>query len=305
MEKLVIIGSGPAGLTAGIYAARANLSPVIIEGDIPGGQLLWTTMVENYPGFENGVMGPELMSKMKKQAERFGGKFVSEIVKTANFSQKPFVITTENQSFETETVIIASGARSRVLGLANEKEFLGKGVHTCATCDGAFYRGKTVAVLGGGDSSMEEAAFLTKFAEKVYIIHRRDTFNASKIMQEKAKNNHKIVFLFNTEVLEYQAENGRVTGLKLKNNQTQESSNLKIDGVFLAIGHIPNTEPFTGQLKLGKNNYIEPINWVFTEIPGVFVAGDVADWRYRQAVTAAGFGCMAALEVEKYLAQKE
>jgi len=304
MEKLVIIGSGPAGLTAGIYAARANLSPIIIEGDTPGGQLLWTTEVENYPGFENGVLGPELMQKMQKQAARFGAKLVPESVKSADFSQKPFKIVTNKQTFEAEAVIIASGARPRMLGLPNEQNYFGKGLHTCATCDGAFYRGKKVIVLGGGDSAMEEANFITKFADKVYIMHRKPTLNASQIMQARSKNNPKIEFLYNTEVKEYLG-NGKIRGVKIFNNLTNLSQEMPIDGIFLAIGYIPNTEPFVGQLKLGKNGYIEPINWVYTDVPGIFVAGDVADWRYRQAVTAAGFGCMASLEVEKYLAAKE
>lgn len=305
MEKLVIIGSGPAGLTAGIYAARANLSPVIIEGDTPGGQLLWTTEVENFPGFETGVLGPELMQKIQKQAARFGAKLVAESVISVDFSQKPFKITTNKQAFEAESVIIASGARSRMLGLPDDQKFLGKGLHTCATCDGAFYRGKIVAVVGGGDSAMEDATFLTKFAEKVYIIHRGETLRASKIMQERAKNNSKIEFAYTSEVIEYSILNGRIGELIIHNNKTNQRTSLKVDGVFMAIGHIPNTEPFVGQIKLGKNGYIEPINWVYTDVPGIFVAGDVADWRYRQAVTAAGFGCMAALEVEKYLASKE
>ncbi|MDP2586245.1 MAG: thioredoxin-disulfide reductase [Candidatus Komeilibacteria bacterium] len=305
MEKLVIIGSGPAGLTAGIYAARANLSPVVIEGDTPGGQLLWTTEVENFPGFETGVLGPELMQKMQKQATRFGSKLIGESVISVDFSQKPFKITTNKQTFEAESVIIASGARSRMLGLPKDKEYLGKGLHTCATCDGAFYRGKIVAVIGGGDSAMEDANFLSKFAEKVIIIHRRDALSASQIMQARAKNNPKIEFAYTSEVIEYSGSNGRIGELKLLNSQTKETSILKVDGIFMAIGHIPNTEPFVGQIKLGKNGYIEPINWVYTDVPGIFVAGDVADWRYRQAVTAAGFGCMAALEVEKYLAGKE
>lgn len=304
MEKLVIIGSGPAGLTAGIYAARANLSPIIIEGDTPGGQLLWTTEVENYPGFENGVLGPELMQKMQKQATRFGAKLVAESVISTDFSQKSFKITANKQIFEAESVIIASGARARMLDLPNEKQYLGKGLHTCATCDGAFYRGKQVIVVGGGDSAMEEANFITKFAEKVTIVHRKEAFTASQIMQARTKNNSKIEILLNSEIKEYQGD-GKIQSVKILNNKANQISELKIDGIFMAVGHIPNTEPFVNQLKLGKNGYIEPINWVYTDVPGVFVAGDVADWRYRQAVTAAGFGCMAALEVEKYLASKE
>ena len=245
------------------------------------------------------------MQKMQKQAARFGAKLVAESVISVNFSQKPFKITTNKQILEAESVIIASGARSRMLGLANDIEYLGKGLHTCATCDGAFYKGKIVAVIGGGDTAMEDATFLTKFAEKVIVIHRRDALSASKIMEARAKRNPKINFAYNSEVIEYSGSNGRIGEVIILNKQTKETSVLKVDGIFMAIGHIPNTEPFVGQVKLGKNGYIEPINWVYTDVPGVFVAGDVADWRYRQAVTAAGFGCMAALEVEKYLAGKE
>lgn len=304
MSKLIIIGSGPAGLTAAIYTARADLEPLVIEGDIPGGQLLWTTVVENYPGFDQGIMGPELMQRMRKQAEKFGAKIVSETVKNVNFKQKPYKIITNSNTYEAEAVIIASGARARMLELPNENKLLGKGVHTCATCDGAFYKDKEIIVVGGGDSAMEEALFLTKFAKKVYIVHRKDTFRASEIMQKRAKNSPKIAFIWNTAVKEYVGQD-KLEAVKLFNNQTNEAKEMKIDAVFLAIGHIPNTEAFQGQLKLGKNGYIEPKSWVFTEIEGVFVAGDVADWRYKQAVTAAGFGCMAALEAEKYLSSRE
>lgn len=304
MEKLIIIGSGPAGLTAGIYASRANLSPIIIEGNVPGGQLIWTTVVENFPGFPEGVLGPELMQKMKKQAEKFGARVVSESVKNVDFKNKPFKVATDQNSYEAEAVIIASGARPRMLNLANESQFLSKGVHTCATCDGAFYRDKEIIVAGGGDSAMEEAAFLTKFAKKVYVVHRKEALNASQIMQEKAKNSQKIEFIFNTEIKEYIGKD-KLESVKLVNNKTNKVEEMKIAAVFVAIGHIPNTEPFQGQLTLGKFGYIEPKNQVFTEIPGVFVAGDVSDWRFRQAVTAAGFGCMAAIEVEKYLTEKE
>ncbi|MCX6785235.1 MAG: thioredoxin-disulfide reductase [Candidatus Komeilibacteria bacterium] len=304
MEKLIIIGSGPAGLTAGIYASRANLSPIIIEGNVPGGQLIWTTVVENFPGFPDGILGPELMINIKKQAEKFGARFISESIKSVDFKSQPFKVTTDSQTYEAESVIIASGARARMLNLANESQFLSKGVHTCATCDGAFYRGKEVIIVGGGDSAMEEATFLTKFAKKVYIIHRNDTLAASKIMQGKANNNPKIEILYNTEVKEYLG-NGKLEAVKLFNNKTNEVKELMIDGLFLAIGHIPNIEPYKDQLVLGKLGYIEPKNNVFTEIPGIFVAGDVADRHYRQAITASGFGAMAAIEAEKYLASKE
>lgn len=303
MNKLIIIGSGPAGLTAAIYTARANLKPLVLEGKEPGGQLMTTTLVENWPGSTEGIMGPELMENMRKQAQKFGAETRFESVKSANFSKKPFKVTTDNKTYESEAVIIATGARSRKLELPNEGKFLGKGVHTCATCDGAFYRDKEIIVVGGGDSAMEEATFLTKFAKKVFIIHRQNAFKASDIMLEKAQNNPKIEFILNTEVKEYIGQD-KLESVKLLNNQTNQEKNMKIDGLFLAIGHIPNTEFLKDQLKLGKNGYIEPQKQVFTEIEGVFVAGDVSDWRYRQAITAAGFGCMAALEAEKYLDSK-
>lgn len=299
MKKIIIIGSGPAGLTAAIYLARANFSPIVIEGDTPGGQLIWTSVVENYPGFENGILGAQLMQSMKKQAERFGASIISESVVSVDFRTKPFKITTKSQNYETEVVVIASGARSRMLGLNREQEFLGKGVHTCATCDGAFYKGKNVIVAGGGDSAMEEANFLSKFADNVCIIHRNNCFTASEIMKQRTENNPKIKVIFNAQIKEYFGDN-KITGVKLINNQTNQETEMLIDGIFMAIGHIPNTEIFQNQLKLGKMNYIEPVNNVFTEIPGIFVAGDIADWRYKQAITAAGFGCMAALEAEKY-----
>lgn len=318
MEKLIIIGSGPAGLTAAIYSARANLEPLVLEGNQPGGQLINTTLVENWPGSVNGIMGPDLMQNMRKQAEKFGSKLVGESVKSVNFtqhhfsakkggvgfSQKPFKVITDSQTYEAEAVIIASGARARMLGLPNEEKYLGRGVHTCATCDGAFYRDKEIIVVGGGDSAMEESIFLTKFAKKVYIVHRKDTFKASDIMQEKAKNNPKIEFITNSEIKEYIGQD-KLESVKIFNNQTNEEKEMKINGLFLAVGHIPNTEPFKNQLKLGKLGYIEPKNQVFTEIEGIFVAGDVSDWKYKQAVTAAGFGCMAALEAEKYLSSRE
>ncbi len=300
MEKLIIIGSGPAGLTAAIYSARANLNPLVIEGNVPGGQLLWTTEVENFPGFEKGIMGPELMQNMKKQAERFGAKFAADMVKSTDFSQKPYKIIVGDETYESEAVIVATGARARMLGISNEDELLGKGVHTCATCDGAFYRGKEVIIVGGGDSAMEEANFLTKFAKKVYVVHRKETLNASEIMQKKAKSNQKIEFIWNSVIKEYIGKD-KLEAVKLANSKSNKEKEMKIDGVFLAIGHIPNTEIFKDQLDLGKFGYIEPKNNVFTEIEGIFVAGDVSDWKYRQAVTAAGFGCMASLEAEKYL----
>lgn len=304
MYKLIIIGSGPAGLTAGIYAARANLEPLVIEGKTPGGQLIWTTIVENYPGFVDGVLGPKLVLDMKNQAEKFGAKVISENVISVDFKNRPFKVVTDNGTYEAESIIIASGARSRMLNLPNEGKYLSKGVHTCATCDGAFYRNKKVIVVGGGDSAMEEANFIAKFASKVYIIHRKGILNASQFMQDRSKNNPKIEIVLSSEIKEYLGAD-QLEAVKVFNNKTNEIKEMKIDGVFMAIGHIPNTEIYNNQLELGKMGYIEAKNNVFTEIKGVFVAGDVADWRYRQAITAAGLGCMAAMEAEKYLAGKE
>lgn len=303
MNKLIIIGGGPAGLTAAIYAARANLSPIVIEGDIPGGQLMWTTVVENFPGFPDGVDGPELMFNMRKQAEKFGAKFVSGLVKQVDFKNKPFTVKTETEELTAECVIIASGASSRKLGLPNEDKLIGHGLHTCATCDGAFYKGKNVAMVGGGDAAMEEAIFLTKFAEKVQIIHRKDTLAASIPMQERAKNNQKIEFIWNTEVVELVGQD-KLDYIKIKDVNTQEVKDLKIDGLFLAIGHIPNTAPFKGQLELDQKDFLKVTDFTKSNIEGIFVAGDVWDWRYRQAITASGLGCMAALDAEKYLAHK-
>jgi len=302
MEKLIIIGSGPAGLTAAIYSARAKLNPIVLEGKEPGGQLTTTTLVENWPGDEAGVMGPQLVLNMRKQAQKFGAKMVTSMVIGVDLKNKPFKVITKDQTYETESLIIASGARARMLNLPRETELVGRGVHTCATCDGAFYRDKEVIIVGGGDAAMEEATFLTKFVTKVYLINRTEAFKASKPMLERAEKNEKIEFILNTEIKEYLGDQ-KLTGVKLINNQTNEEKSMKIDGLFLAIGHTPNTEFLQGQLDLVKHGYIEPKNNVFTDIEGVFVAGDVADWRYRQAITAAGLGCMAALEAEKYLAE--
>lgn len=300
MEKVIIIGSGPAGLTAAIYTARAFLNPIVISGPNPGGQLLFTTTIENYPGFEDGILGYELMAKMKQQAEKFGTKFIEETVKSVNFSQTPFTITTDNQKLTAESVIISTGARWKMLGLENEQKFLGKGIHTCAVCDGAFYKNKEIIVVGGGDSAMEEATFLSRFANKVTIVYINGELSASKSMQGKARKDHKIAFISNSVVKKYFGSD-KLEAIEIFNQKTNESNVLKIDGLFLAIGQIPNTEMFKGQLNLNKNGYIEPKNNVFTEINGVFVAGDAADYYYRQAITAAGFGCMAALEAEKFL----
>ncbi len=302
MEQVIIIGSGPAGYTAALYNARANLAPLVFAGDEVGGQLITTTDVENYPGFAKGIMGPELMVEMRAQCERFGAKVVDKAVTGVDFRSQPFKVTVGAETFETKTVIIATGASAKRLGLENEKKLYGKGVSACATCDGFFFRGKKVIVVGGGDTAMEEATYLTKFAAEVTIVHRRDEFRASKIMLDKARANAKIKWITNTAVADILGgEVGRVTGVMLKNVKTNEVGEMPIDGVFAAIGHEPNTKIFQGQLELDQKGYIVPERYVFTKIPGVFVAGDVADHRYRQAVTAAGTGCMAAMEAEKFL----
>lgn len=304
-HKLVIIGSGPAGLTAAIYASRAELNPIVITGKEPGGQLMTTTDVENFPGFEQGIMGPELMQKMMKQAERFGTKLVYEEVTEVDFSKQPYAIKTPTQTFLAEAVIVATGATARWLGIESETRLRGHGVSACATCDGAFFKNKDVFVVGGGDSAMEESLFLTKFAKSVSVVHRRDALNASKIMQERAKANPKISFVWNSEVVEVLGDK-QVTGLKLKNNKTNEVTEVKADGLFLAIGHAPNTQIFKHFLKTDdKVGYLLADNGAKTPLPGIFIAGDVFDRTYRQAITAAGYGCMAALEAERYLASKE
>jgi len=313
MEKLIIIGSGPAGLTAAIYASRANLAPLVFGGNQPGGQITTTSLVENWPGSPEGVMGPKLVMDMMKQAEKFGARLNTETIVKVDFSNSPYKIFTDKDVYETESVIIATGARPRKLGLANEDKLLGHGVHTCATCDGAFYRGKIVIVIGGGDSAMEEANFLSRFAEKVILIHRKESLVASITMQERTKNNPKVEIILNSEVVEYLGEE-KLTGVRIsstsgsasggKNSVTNETSEITADGLFFAIGHIPNTDLFVGQLTLAKNNYLVPIDNVKTEKPGIFVAGDVADQKYRQAITSSAFGCMAALEAERYLASK-
>ncbi len=304
-HKLVIIGAGPAGLTAAIYAGRAELKPIVITGKEPGGQLMTTTDVENFPGFEEGIMGPDLMSKMMKQAERFGGKLVYEEATEVDFSKQPYMIKTPTQTFLAESVIVATGATARWLGIESETRLRGHGVSACATCDGAFFKNKDVYVIGGGDSAMEESLFLTKFAKSVTVIHRRDKLNASKIMQERAKANPKISFRWNSEVVEVLGEKN-VTGLKLKDIPTAKVEEVKADGLFVAIGHVPNTMIFKHFLKADdKVGYLIADNGAKTPLPGIFIAGDVFDRTYRQAVTAAGFGCMAALEAERYLAAKE
>ncbi len=302
-KKVIIIGSGPAGYTAALYTARAGLAPLLIEGHEPGGQLTTTTDVENFPGFTDGIMGPDLMDKMKKQVARFGTEFLSTKVTKVNLSQRPFHIKCENgQEFLSETLIISTGASAKYLGLPNEKELIGKGVSGCATCDGFFYRGKIVHVVGGGDTAIEEASFLTRFADKVYLLHRRDSFRASKAMQDRALNNPKIEVVWNTEVKEILFNEIGVTGIKVFNNKTNETYDRKTDGFFLGIGHEPNTKFLEGQLSLDEHGYIKTMGeHPDTSIEGVFACGDVQDPYYRQAITSAGSGCQAAIRAERYL----
>ena len=302
-REVVIIGSGPAGLTAALYAARANLKPLLIEGLEAGGQLMLTTMVENWPGFRDGIMGPDLMGEMRAQAERFGTDVVQGNVTSVDLRNRPFTITLEDGRKETTaTLIVATGASARWLEIGSDRKLSGRGVSTCATCDGYFFRGKPIAVVGGGDSAMEEAIYLTKFASKVTVVHRRDTLRASKIMQDKAFANPKIDFIWDSEVIDVaDLEKGEVTGIVLRNLKTGETRNLAVDGVFIAIGHTPNTSLFKGQIDLDPGGYIVTNGGTRTNIPGVFAAGDVQDHVYRQAVTAAGSGCMAAIDAERYL----
>lgn len=302
-EKVIIIGSGPAGYTAALYTARAGLEPLVIEGHEPGGQLTTTTDVENFPGFPEGIMGPELMEKMRKQVARFGTQFLSTKVTKVDLSKKPFHVTCENgQEFKSETLIISTGATAKYLGLPNEKELIGKGVSGCATCDGFFYRGKIVHVVGGGDTAIEEANFLTRFAEKVYLLHRRDSFRASKAMQDRALTNPKIEVVWNTEVKEILFNETGVTGIKVFNNKTNETYERKTDGFFLGIGHEPNTKFLQGQLQLDEHGYIKTKDGhPDTSIEGVFACGDVQDPYYRQAISSAGSGCQAGIRAERYL----
>ena len=302
LRNVIVIGSGPAGLTAGLYTARANLQPLIIEGLEAGGQLMMTTLVENWPGHKDGVMGPDLITDMRAQTERFGAEIIRGNVISVDLTSYPFSVRTSEAEYQSRTVIIATGASARLLGIASERLLMGHGVSTCATCDGYFFRGKPIAVIGGGDSAMEEALFLTRFASHVTLVHRRETLRASKIMQDKAFANPKISFEWNTEVEDVKdASLGAVTAILVRNRLTGARKELPVEGVFVAIGHTPNTSLFKGQLEMDANGYLCTHAGTRTSIPGVFACGDVQDHIYRQAVTAAGSGCMAAIDAEKYL----
>ena len=299
-RSVTIIGSGPAGLTAALYTARANLKPLLIEGLEAGGQLMLTTAVENFPGFQDGIMGPDLMAAMRGQAERFGADIRRGNVAGVALHERPFRISTEDGDVRTHTLIIATGASARLLGLPAERQLLGHGVSTCATCDGFFFRGRPIAVVGGGDSALEEATFLTRFASHVTVIHRRDELRASMIMQDKARANPKIAFEWNTEVVDIIGD-GAVSAVRLRHLQTGAHKDLPVDGVFVAIGHTPNTALFVGQLEMDANGYLITRDGPKTSIPGVFACGDVQDHVYRQAITAAGSGCQAAIDAERYI----
>jgi thioredoxin reductase (NADPH) len=302
MHNVIIVGSGCAGNTAAIYAGRANLKPLVVAGHEPGGQLSLTTLVENFPGFPDGIDGPVLVENIKKQAEHFGAEYLHGTLIEADLSKRPFRLKVDHEWLETRTLIIASGASARWLNLPNEQKLIGHGVSSCATCDGFFYRGKKIMVVGGGDSAMEEANFLTRFGEEVALVHRRENFRASKIMLDRARGNPKIKFFNNTVVEDvYDSNQHLVTGVKLRNLLTDEIWERDVDGFFVAIGHIPNTAPFAGQIDLDPDGYILSHGGARTNITGVFHAGDVQDRTYRQAITASGAGCMAAIEVERFL----
>ena len=301
-RQVIIIGSGPAGLTAALYAARANLKPLVIEGIEAGGQLMLTTMVENYPGFRGGIMGPDLMAEMRAQAEHFGADIIQGDVTSVDLSVRPFRINVDKTQYIADSLIIATGASAKWLDLGVDKKLSGRGVSTCATCDGFFFKGLPVAVVGGGDTAMEEAIYLSKLATQVTVIHRRDSLRASKVMQDKAFNTPNITFLWNREVVDIKdIEQGKVTALVLRDTQTAAISELAVDGVFIGIGHTPNTALFKGQLAMHDNGYLKTHDGSRTSVRGVFAAGDVQDHIYRQAVTAAGSGCMAAIDAERFL----
>lgn len=300
-RKVIIIGTGPAGLTAAIYAARADLKPLVLEGHEPGGQLTLTTEVENFPGFEHGVMGPELMGNMKKQAARFNAEFLPVMCTDVDLKKRPFTVTANGQTYLADTVILSTGASAKWLGLPNEKELTGRGVSTCATCDGFFYRDKIVHVVGGGDTAMEDATFITKFAKKVYIVHRKDTLRASKPMQERAFKNPKIEFIWDSVVTEIKSDTGGVSGIVVENLKTGKKEERQTDGLFYAIGHTPNTSFLKGQIDCDEHGFINTKNGPETNVPGVFACGDVQDSYYRQAITAAGSGCQAAMKAERFL----
>ncbi|HET8910584.1 MAG TPA: thioredoxin-disulfide reductase [Ktedonobacteraceae bacterium] len=303
LYDMIIIGSGPAGYTAAIYAARGSHKVLMLQGYQTGGQLMLTSEVENYPGYEEGIMGPEMMEKFEMQARRFGTEMIQEDVIDVDFSQRPFIVKTDNETYQARAIIISTGASAKWLGLESEKRLQGRGVSACATCDGFFFKNKEVVVVGGGDTAMEEATFLARFASKVTLIHRRESLRASKIMQERAQANPKISFIWNTAIEEVLGDDA-VTGLRLRNLKTNEVSEYPTQGLFLAIGHQPNTSLFKGKIEMDGVGYIVPVEHTMTNIPGVFAGGDVTDHRYRQAITAAGDGCKTAIDAERWLAEQ-